>query len=203
LARQEDVLQEVIDRLPTGVMLLDDHGRVVAVNASAQASIDKGLGLRVEDGRPVIDDPDDDEWLGELIGKAVDPGRRSDLRDGTGVTQASREGHLPVLVTPLLAPPRESESPEAAAVIFLGDPRLAEIATDNVLRTLYELTHAEADLARLLADGHSLEEAAERRGVKPNTARSQLKRIFAKTGAKRQSDLVRIVLNAIAALRGH
>ncbi|MBW2383568.1 MAG: helix-turn-helix transcriptional regulator [Deltaproteobacteria bacterium] len=201
LARREGVLQEVIDRLPTAVVLVDDQGRVMATNESARASIESGLGLRIEDGRPVLDDPDNTEWLDERIQRAIDPKARQALREGTGVTQASRVAHRPVLVTPLLAPPRESERPEAAAVIFLGDPRLAEIATDNILRTLYGLTRAEADLTRLLADGRSLEEAAERRGVKPTTARSQLKRIFAKTGAKRQSDLVRIVLNGVAALR--
>ena len=40
--------------------------------------------------------------------------------------------------------------------------------------------------------------AAERRGVSRNTARGQLKRIFAKTGTNRQAELVRMVLQGPA-----
>ena len=89
-----------------------------------------------------------------------------------------------------------------AAMIFLGSPKLAHATATNLLRHLYDLTRAEADLTWLLADGLSLEEAAEKRGVTLNTARSQLKRVFTKTGARRQSELVRIVLGGVGWIRG-
>ena len=46
----------------------------------------------------------------------------------------------------------------------------------------------------LLCQGLSLDEAAERRGMTINTARSQLKQLFVKTSTSRQSELVRLVL---------
>ena len=66
---------------------------------------------------------------------------------------------------------------------------------------LYGLTQAEVKLVELLCDGWSLEEAATQRGVTMNTARSQLKQIFFKTGTGRQSELVRLVLSGIAPIR--
>ena len=47
---------------------------------------------------------------------------------------------------------------------------------------------------RGLVDGLSLTEYAETAGVTVQTARSQIKAIFAKTGVRRQSELMRLVL---------
>jgi DNA-binding CsgD family transcriptional regulator len=52
----------------------------------------------------------------------------------------------------------------------------------------------------LLAEGHALEEVASRRAVTINTARSQLKQVFAKTDTRRQGELVRLVLTGVASL---
>jgi DNA-binding CsgD family transcriptional regulator len=61
------------------------------------------------------------------------------------------------------------------------------------LRALFELTAAEARLARHLSSGDTLEEIAERLSIKLTTARSQLAVIFSKTGIRRQSKLVAIL----------
>ena len=60
---------------------------------------------------------------------------------------------------------------------------------------------SEARLARLLADGLSLEQAAEMQGTKISTARSRLKHIFTKTGTNRQASLVRLILTGPAQIR--
>jgi DNA-binding CsgD family transcriptional regulator len=64
----------------------------------------------------------------------------------------------------------------------------------ELLRNLHELTSAEADLVSHLARGHSLEEAAAARGVSINTARTQIKQVFLKTGTRRQGEVVQLVL---------
>ncbi|MNH09625.1 hypothetical protein D3C79_690860 [compost metagenome] len=51
-----------------------------------------------------------------------------------------------------------------------------------------------------LANGLSLEEAAEVLNVRRNTARAHLRSIFSKTGVRRQTELVRIILNSVVAL---
>lgn len=55
------------------------------------------------------------------------------------------------------------------------------------------LTGAEALLACLIVSGAGLTEAAARLGVSVNTAKTQLKAIFAKTGCHSQSELVRTI----------
>jgi DNA-binding CsgD family transcriptional regulator len=89
---------------------------------------------------------------------------------------------------------------DAAVVIFISDPELRDVSLTDVLHEVYGLTPAEAELAQLLAQGISLEAAAKRRNVTLNTARSQLKQVFAKTDTRRQGELLKLVLSGVAAI---
>jgi len=40
MRREQDVFREVIDRIPSGIVLVDEEGRVVAMNESARDSVD-------------------------------------------------------------------------------------------------------------------------------------------------------------------
>jgi pimeloyl-ACP methyl ester carboxylesterase/DNA-binding CsgD family transcriptional regulator len=57
------------------------------------------------------------------------------------------------------------------------------------------LTAAEARLAAKLVQGLQLADAAVALDISPHTARTQLKAIFAKTGARRQSELLRLLMD--------
>ena len=52
---------------------------------------------------------------------------------------------------------------------------------------------AEARLAAVLAEGMSLVEAAKALGIAHNTAKVQLRAVFAKTGVHRQAQLVALL----------
>ncbi len=73
--------------------------------------------------------------------------------------------------------------------LLIARPGNRAIPTAELLRLLFDLTPAEARLARLIAQGRTIAEAALACGVQTNTARTQLKAIYAKTGFVRQSDL--------------
>jgi DNA-binding CsgD family transcriptional regulator len=87
-----------------------------------------------------------------------------------------------------------------SALVFVSNPEAHQTQSD-VLQKLYALTVAEAAVAALLADGKSVREIAEATSVRENTIRIHLKRIFDKTGTKRQAELVNLVLSGAAALR--
>ena len=65
-------------------------------------------------------------------------------------------------------------------------PRDAE----NRVRDILGLTLGEARVAALVGSGVAPKEAAERLGIAESTARTVLKRVFAKAGVSRQSELV-------------
>jgi pimeloyl-ACP methyl ester carboxylesterase/DNA-binding CsgD family transcriptional regulator len=72
---------------------------------------------------------------------------------------------------------------------------------DELAQSALGLTAAEARLASKLATGRQIADASVELGISPHTARTQLKAIFAKTGARRQSELIGI-LGKVAAF-GH
>lgn len=63
----------------------------------------------------------------------------------------------------------------------------------KILEGLFDLTAAEAAVARELSKGKTLRDIASIRGVAMDTVRGQLKVIFEKTGMHRQVDLVRLL----------
>lgn len=75
-------------------------------------------------------------------------------------------------------------------LLIVADPDNRVIPSAGMLKLLFDLTPAEAMLARELAAGHALREAAVRRGIRYSTARAQLRSIFLKTHCRRQSELV-------------
>jgi DNA-binding CsgD family transcriptional regulator len=79
---------------------------------------------------------------------------------------------------------------DCQGIIVLVDPERRARPPEAILRTVFSLTAAEARLASRLATGESIETSAEKLGIARDTARNQLKSIFAKTGVHRQAELV-------------
>ena len=68
---------------------------------------------------------------------------------------------------------------------------------DRDPRSAYGLTSAEAVVAQLLVQhAGSVRDIADRLGVSVNTAKTHLKRIFDKTGVRRQSALIKLLLES-------
>lgn len=62
-----------------------------------------------------------------------------------------------------------------------------------ILADLFDLTNAEIDVVRLLAQGKKIDEITSIRSTSKTTVRSQLRSIFAKTGTDSQLECVRMV----------
>ena len=67
----------------------------------------------------------------------------------------------------------------------------------DLLQCHFSLTPAEARLALHLVAGETLRSAAVKLSITYETARSQLKNIFKKTGTRRQAELVILILTAV------
>lgn len=196
-------LAEAIDRLPTGLVLLDAKRRVVVQNRGAERILAANDGFRIDRHGPSADDARENATFQKLIADAIDARGGQALRAAgfVAVSRPSGERSYAVMVTPLLAAPGKGGMSEAVVAIFVADPSARIFAGPEALTELYQLTHSEAELVRLLASGLSLEEAADKRGVSLNTARSHLKHVFAKTDTSRQGELVRLIVSGVGQIR--
>ena len=78
---------------------------------------------------------------------------------------------------------------EPLALVAVSDPD-ANWVPAGVYRTLFTLSTAEASLLEALVAGVALGDWSRQRGVSVNTARSQLRSLFEKTGTDSQARLV-------------
>jgi len=89
----------------------------------------------------------------------------------------------------------------SARDIFTGAELIAVFSTLDhakapaaaLLRGLFDLTPAEARVAKCIVDGHQVADIANDLKVAPSTVKTHLNSVFAKTGTRRQTDLVRLL----------
>ncbi len=187
---------EVLDRLPTAVVLCDRNGTPVIVNGAARAILAGNDGLVLRGGKLAASRPREASTLEGLISSAASAARGEGRSSGgtLSVSRASGSRPLSVLVSPMRAPSAIPGHRRIAVALFISDPESVILANEERLLQLYGLTRAESRLTAKIAQGRSLEEAAAMLNITTQTARSYIKRVLSKTGTKRQVDLVRLVL---------
>lgn len=79
------------------------------------------------------------------------------------------------------------------ALLIIHDPDHELKPRPRILKELYGLTAAEADLAERLASGARLDEIAQKRCVSLPTLRTQLSSVLKKNGSDRQATLIRLL----------
>ena len=194
---ERDAAFHALDHLPWGVVFVDEHRNRLGANRHAQEILLAGDGLvaRGDTVRAAI--AAESAELDRLLSGALNRtgGRAPSAGGPLSITRLSGAHPLSVLVVPLRTKPESLGDRRPAAAIFVGDPDIRlDSSNEQHLRHLYALTAGEARLAARLAQGKSVEEAAAAIGITVNTARAYLKRIYSKTGVRRQPELVRLLL---------
>lgn len=81
----------------------------------------------------------------------------------------------------------------ASAIILATPVTTGQAPSQQLLEGLFDLSPAEARVARAIASGETVEAIAAAHRTSAQTIRTQLKSVFAKTGAHRQAELVRLL----------
>ena len=202
--RRHQALADAIDRFPTGVSLLDARGHLLLANRGARQIFAQDDGIAIDGTSVRANVTSDDAALRRAIAGAVEAAVAGRLIESAVLSVTRRSDRRPyvVLVGPLRPHSGEPTATDAVVVLYVADLEQGVLRRREVLRELYGLTEAETQLVELLCQGSSLDEAAGARGVTLNTARSQLKQVFAKTHTSRQSELVRLVISGVASIAG-
>jgi DNA-binding CsgD family transcriptional regulator/PAS domain-containing protein len=190
----------VMDKLSVGVVILDLSGRVVKCSAKAEESLAARDGLQLQAGRLRATCAKEDRDLQAAIRTALQAaaGGEAAPSRGLSVTRLSGNRNLGVIVQ-TVQDAKNVGAPSAVA-IYIRDPEANADVESDLVRQLFDLTPAEAAVARRLTAGLSLEDAASSLDISRNTARAHLRSIFSKSGITRQTELVRLMLNSAAVL---
>jgi DNA-binding CsgD family transcriptional regulator len=171
---------------------LDGLGRIVAMNTLAEG-LDSRVQSRGFDRIGLAHGPADALLTQALVDAQAGTVRSIPLPPGEG---------QPALILHLL-PIRGSGLDIFSAarnLLLVTDVTAPEAPTQELLAGLFDLTPAEARVARALASGLPLDRVATEFGVSVQTVRNQLGAVFHKTGTSRQVELLRLISGA-AALR--
>jgi DNA-binding CsgD family transcriptional regulator len=187
--------EAMADASATATFLLSRSGRVLHRNAAAEYLLSQADGLILHDGMLTAAEGRFKEPLRKLFhdaGVTVSPQWKTRLAHAFALHRCSGKQPLQLLASPL--PPSHRNHAKADLVLLVTDPEKPVNFPDDVLRALYGLTPAQTEVANGLLTGYTLNEIARLRRVSVGTVRQQVKNIFTKTGATRQSDLVRLLM---------
>jgi DNA-binding CsgD family transcriptional regulator len=180
-------LADTLDRLAAGVFLVDLAGRLVQANRSGQAMIATESALRVAGGRLIAIDPAADRALREALASE---------EESLAVLLPANDGqrfvaHILRLISGTR--PKADAGYAAAAAVFVRRAAMEVPAAPEVIARLYGLTPGELRVLLAVFESGGVPDVAAALGISQGTAKTHLRRLFAKTGTKRQADLVKLV----------
>jgi DNA-binding CsgD family transcriptional regulator len=178
-----------------GVLIVSFGCAVIDLNSAAERMLRADDGVQIRSGRIAATSSPADRKLYRAIHLAlIDDGQH--IRSGHWFTCGRPSGKRPYVihVLPLhRAGIDEVLRQETALVVIIDldhEPRSAAM----ILRRLYGLTNAEAEVALRIAQGVDLKQIAEELSVTFTTVRTHLQHVFDKTDTHRQPELVRLLL---------
>jgi DNA-binding CsgD family transcriptional regulator/PAS domain-containing protein len=186
-----DAAMSAFETTGSAVILLDRSGEVVRVNSAAERLL--GPHFQILQKRLLCSTADETNKLNAALLKIL-----WFQQLASSPVQISRGERRPLIAhaVRLSGVSVDALAPCQAAVILIDLESQAQ-PPETLLRTCFGLTAAEAKLARYLASGRTLETVAQELGIARETARYQLKAVFAKTGVHRQPELVRILAQLV------
>ena len=178
----------------------------VGIPSGTVVSLDEFIsendGIRVVSKSLQVSTSSDTRKMRDLIKQAIasQNGSAPSIVEAMRIQRPSGLSDLGIVIRSV--PPAEwSEGKQCpSVVIFISDPEKKSRAPQEIVKTLFDLTPAEAQLAMLLANGLTVDETSEELCISRNTARVHLRSIFSKTGVTRQTMLVRLILRSVATL---
>ena len=185
-----------LDRLSSGVLLLDRVGRVTHANRKAARLLEEKDGVAMGEGLLVADAAARNRWR-QIFGSALAQAFADTphFADSVSVPRASGRRALVLQVAPLPTSSSFGFTSDAAAIVFILDPDGDARLDGAAMRDLYQATPAEVRLAELLCAGRTVAVAAYELGISETTAKSQLGSLFRRTGTRRQADLLRVLMS--------
>lgn len=182
-------MTEALGMLGLPCAVLRGPGKVYAANTAFEALMPELIQDRSD--RVYLADRVADELLADAL-------RRVSLRLSAGAVNsipvAAGEGKIPYILHLLpVQGAAHDVFTRATSLLVVTPVDRSAVPTAGVLQGLFDLTPAEARVARGIGEAKTVEWLADSLGISRETVRSQLKSVLAKTGVGRQAELVRLL----------
>lgn len=184
----------LLEHSPHGIAIFGQRGQLTFQNAEARRIFSLADSFRIEDGNLQILDDNIHRRLYDLLQQAREAhdARIGAHRLSTRIPRSHDKPALQMLVygLPFKASQAAFDDEESLAVMLIIDPSGLAALDVELLQDFFGFTAAEANLAHTLHHGVPLTAAAEALRISVNTARTQLRSMFKKTGVNSQAELL-------------
>jgi len=195
-------LADTLDGLAAPMFLVDASSRIVHANAAAHAMLCDGVVICAAGSKFVAVDSHADATLHDIFMNA-DNGDAAIGTKGIAVPLGGRDGERYVAhVLPLTSGARRKAGTaySAVAAVFVRKAALDLPHPLEALAKAFELTPTEMRVLMTIVEIGGIPDVAPVLGVSKTTVKTHLQHIFAKTGTKRQADLVKLVASYMSPL---
>jgi len=196
----------MLDHLAPGIALIDERGRIMAINRTAIEIAARTDGIALENGHLNCTLPREQarfrRTVEELLAADLPPPAAN--TKAFTVSRADSTVPLQLILTRLSKRASVNGGQRQLLGVFVSDPERFIAPSDEWIRDLFGLTRVESEIALLICQGHSPDDIAARIRVSVHTVRSYLKqKIFRKLGVNRQAALVGRLLGGPGQLRSN
>jgi DNA-binding CsgD family transcriptional regulator len=183
---------EVVRR---GVIIVAGEHLVINLNSAAERILRAEDGLCMRSGRIAATSTHAEQELHCAIHKAL-AGEPSTVRTGQSLTCFRPSGKRPYVIHVLPSHRRNADEPlrQPMVLVLIIDPEDEPEPAAALLRRLYRLTEAEAEVALHVMHGADLKQISEELSISLTTVRTHLQHVYDKTDTHRQAELVRLLL---------
>ena len=195
---------DALDLLGIGLVVCNVFGQLLVANQTAEKVLTARDGLELNSDRVLCAVRPCSPPLEELVQRAASAvlDKEVGTKDAAlSVRRASNKRALTLLVRSVTGASTTVNSAQPAALVLILDAALPVRTIVVELQQLYGFTSTEARLANLLMEGKALDDCCDELDICRSTGCTHLKRIFKKTGVRRQSELVTLLLKSIGLAR--
>ncbi len=196
---------DALDRLQTGVVLVNVRGVPVFANAAATAIAGQRDGFEIEADGIRASTSELTAQIGTAVAQAIGLAKGAEVqpRREAALTIPRPSGRRPFSLLVVPAGQRAGmlgTEVGAAAAVFITDLDERVLSGPVHLAKTYGLTATETRVAMGLANGLTTSHIADELGISKNTARWHVKHVLHKTGVRTQAQFVRLAVLGRAAL---
>lgn len=197
LSEQRNSLISLIDRLPSGVLLVDEKSQVSVKNRQASIILQQFHGITSVDGNIVCQFHDDTKVLHKIVAELSKPkALLASARGMTIRTKSSEEGAINVSFVPLRHSSFSSYGLlDVTVALFINSDKSKKPVQTSALKDVYGLTTAESTVLEKLVVGGSINDIADLLSISVHTVRHHVKQLLIKTNTHRQGELIGKVLS--------
>jgi DNA-binding CsgD family transcriptional regulator len=190
---EAETFADTLDGLSAATFLVDALGRIVHANAAGRDMLYANDFVRSVGGRLAARDAEANKTLREVFTTAAKGDVRVDAKAiALPLTAYDGERHV-AHVLPLTSGARRATSITYTAVAAVFVRKAALGSSFDAIGQTHKLTPAELRVLQSIVDVGGVPETAAALGVAESTVKTHLYRLFDKTDASRQADLVKLV----------